>query len=145
MLACQYLLQTGRMNFLYSSISIPKLIWFSASIVEICFDVNIQFPFREDCEAQLSKALMAIKKKPEGVYVQASTLGSLEALLEFLRVWLHFPETFTVVIYLFRLSLFLFLFRFLFTCIYCKFPYFRKNIILDAKNTIFKRKYRASA
>uniref|UniRef100_A0A0R3RI29 Eukaryotic translation initiation factor 5B n=1 Tax=Elaeophora elaphi TaxID=1147741 RepID=A0A0R3RI29_9BILA len=41
---------------------------------------------KEDCEAQLSKALMAIKKKPEGVYVQASTLGSLEALLEFLRV-----------------------------------------------------------
>ncbi|VDO45971.1 unnamed protein product [Onchocerca flexuosa] len=40
---------------------------------------------KEDCEAQLSKALMAIKKKPEGVYVQASTLGSLEALLEFLR------------------------------------------------------------
>uniref|UniRef100_A0A0N5CYN8 Eukaryotic translation initiation factor 5B n=1 Tax=Thelazia callipaeda TaxID=103827 RepID=A0A0N5CYN8_THECL len=41
--------------------------------------------FREECEAQLSKALMAIKKKPEGVYVQSSTLGSLEALLEFLR------------------------------------------------------------
>lgn len=40
---------------------------------------------KEDCEAQLSKALMAIKKKPEGVYVQASTLGSLEALLEFLK------------------------------------------------------------
>uniref|UniRef100_A0A0R3QSG4 Eukaryotic translation initiation factor 5B n=1 Tax=Brugia timori TaxID=42155 RepID=A0A0R3QSG4_9BILA len=40
---------------------------------------------KEDCEAQLCKALMAIKKKPEGVYVQASTLGSLEALLEFLR------------------------------------------------------------
>ncbi|CAG9533239.1 unnamed protein product [Cercopithifilaria johnstoni] len=40
---------------------------------------------KENCEAQLSKALMAIKKKPEGVYVQASTLGSLEALLEFLR------------------------------------------------------------
>uniref|UniRef100_A0A1I8EHJ7 Eukaryotic translation initiation factor 5B n=1 Tax=Wuchereria bancrofti TaxID=6293 RepID=A0A1I8EHJ7_WUCBA len=37
---------------------------------------------KEDCEAQLCKALMAIKKKPEGVYVQASTLGSLEALEE---------------------------------------------------------------
>ncbi|KHN71338.1 Eukaryotic translation initiation factor 5B [Toxocara canis] len=41
---------------------------------------------KEESEAQLSKALMAIKKKPEGVYVQASTLGSLEALLEFLKV-----------------------------------------------------------
>ncbi|KHN74340.1 Eukaryotic translation initiation factor 5B, partial [Toxocara canis] len=40
---------------------------------------------KEESEAQLSKALMAIKKKPEGVYVQASTLGSLEALLEFLK------------------------------------------------------------
>lgn len=40
---------------------------------------------KEEAEAQLSKALMSIKKKPEGVYVQASTLGSLEALLEFLR------------------------------------------------------------
>jgi len=38
-----------------------------------------------DAEDQLKNALMAIKKKPEGVYVQASTLGSLEALLEFLR------------------------------------------------------------
>ncbi|KAH7698194.1 Elongation factor, partial [Aphelenchoides avenae] len=40
---------------------------------------------KEDAEEQLKKALMAIKKKAEGVYVQASTLGSLEALLEFLK------------------------------------------------------------
>uniref|UniRef100_A0A0K0E7M5 Eukaryotic translation initiation factor 5B n=1 Tax=Strongyloides stercoralis TaxID=6248 RepID=A0A0K0E7M5_STRER len=40
---------------------------------------------REDAETQLEKALVAIKKKPEGVYVQASTLGSLEALLEYLK------------------------------------------------------------
>ncbi|KAK0417342.1 hypothetical protein QR680_012953 [Steinernema hermaphroditum] len=40
---------------------------------------------KEDVEQQFEKALTSIKKKPEGVYVQASTLGSLEALLEFLR------------------------------------------------------------
>uniref|UniRef100_A0AC35UA00 Tr-type G domain-containing protein n=1 Tax=Rhabditophanes sp. KR3021 TaxID=114890 RepID=A0AC35UA00_9BILA len=41
---------------------------------------------KEDADNQLKNALTAIKKKPEGVYVQASTLGSLEALLEFLKV-----------------------------------------------------------
>ncbi|CAI4229082.1 unnamed protein product [Auanema sp. JU1783] len=40
---------------------------------------------KEKAELQLSKALTSIKKKSEGVYVMASTLGSLEALLEFLR------------------------------------------------------------
>ncbi|ETN80796.1 putative translation initiation factor aIF-2 [Necator americanus] len=40
---------------------------------------------KQEAEAQLSQALMSIKKKREGVYVQASTLGSLEALLEFLK------------------------------------------------------------
>lgn len=37
------------------------------------------------CWNQFSHAMKAIKCKPEGVYVQASTLGSLEALLEFLK------------------------------------------------------------
>ncbi|CAD5220225.1 unnamed protein product [Bursaphelenchus xylophilus] len=41
--------------------------------------------YMEDAKHQLENALMAIKKKPEGVYVQASTLGSLEALLDFLK------------------------------------------------------------
>jgi len=41
--------------------------------------------FCEDARTQLTDALMSIKKKKEGVYVQASTLGSLEALLEFLK------------------------------------------------------------
>jgi translation initiation factor 5B len=41
--------------------------------------------FREDARHQLEHALTIIKRKPEGVYVQASTLGSLEALLEFLK------------------------------------------------------------
>lgn len=40
---------------------------------------------KEEAEAQLSRALTSIKKKAEGVYVMASTLGSLEALLEFLK------------------------------------------------------------
>ncbi|GMS87839.1 hypothetical protein PENTCL1PPCAC_10014, partial [Pristionchus entomophagus] len=40
---------------------------------------------REEAEAQLSKALTLINCKAEGVYVQASTLGSLEALLAFLK------------------------------------------------------------
>ncbi|CAP33854.1 Protein CBR-IFFB-1 [Caenorhabditis briggsae] len=40
---------------------------------------------RQEADNQLANALHAIKKKPEGVYVQASTLGSLEALLDFLK------------------------------------------------------------
>jgi len=40
---------------------------------------------KEETEKRLQSALNAIKLKSEGVFVQASTLGSLEALLEFLR------------------------------------------------------------
>jgi len=40
---------------------------------------------KEEAENDLKNALNAIKLKPLGVFVQASTLGSLEALLEFLK------------------------------------------------------------
>jgi len=40
---------------------------------------------KEQAERDLKNALNAIKLKPLGVFVQASTLGSLEALLEFLK------------------------------------------------------------
>lgn len=44
--------------------------------VEVC---------KEEMEKNLENALNAIKLKERGVFVQASTLGSLEALLDFLK------------------------------------------------------------
>ncbi|QQP32267.1 Uncharacterized protein FKW44_024265, partial [Caligus rogercresseyi] len=44
--------------------------------VEVC---------KDEIQSSLDKALNAIRLKQEGVFVQASTLGSLEALLEFLK------------------------------------------------------------
>nr|CAB3241971.1 eukaryotic translation initiation factor 5B-like [Phallusia mammillata] len=40
---------------------------------------------KEEVQAEVSEALGSIKLKERGVFVQASTLGSLEALLEFLK------------------------------------------------------------
>ena len=40
---------------------------------------------KEEVLRELKSALNAIKLQERGVYVQASTLGSLEALLEFLK------------------------------------------------------------
>lgn len=47
---------------------------------------KIYFIFtREEVTKELKSALSSIKLSERGVYVQASTLGSLEALLEFLK------------------------------------------------------------
>ena len=40
---------------------------------------------KEEIEGVLSSVLNSIKVEDRGVFVQASTLGSLEALLEFLK------------------------------------------------------------
>lgn len=40
---------------------------------------------RDEVAKELKHALSGIRLSERGVYVQASTLGSLEALLEFLR------------------------------------------------------------
>lgn len=47
-------------------------------------NLNIFF-CRDEVAKELRHALSHIKLSSEGVYVQASTLGSLEALLEFLK------------------------------------------------------------
>lgn len=41
--------------------------------------------FQDELVRELKQTLSSIKLEEKGVYVQASTLGSLEALLEFLR------------------------------------------------------------
>jgi len=48
-------------------------------------DAEIE-PLKEACWNRFGEAMKAIKCQDKGVYVQASTLGSLEALLEFLKV-----------------------------------------------------------
>lgn len=48
-------------------------------------ELNGNFDCREEVAKELKSALSSIKLSERGVYVQASTLGSLEALLEFLR------------------------------------------------------------
>lgn len=40
---------------------------------------------REEVTSRLEESLNSVKLSDRGVYVQASTLGSLEALIEFLK------------------------------------------------------------
>lgn len=47
--------------------------------------IENQLICRDEVAKELRSALSHIKLSSEGVYVQASTLGSLEALLEFLK------------------------------------------------------------
>ena len=46
-----------------------------------CISINIQ----DEASSAITGALGSFKLKEKGVFVQASTLGSLEALLEFLK------------------------------------------------------------
>lgn len=50
--------------------------------VQLC---KFHFLLQDELIHELKQTLNAIKLEEKGVYVQASTLGSLEALLEFLR------------------------------------------------------------
>ena len=50
-----------------------------------CLVFFISNNVQEEVEKILKAALTSIKLTPTGVFVQASTLGSLEALLEFLK------------------------------------------------------------
>lgn len=57
-----------------------------------CWGRSVHFPVKslvlfiqDDLVRELKQTLSCIKLEEKGVYVQASTLGSLEALLEFLR------------------------------------------------------------
>lgn len=60
---------------------------------------------RDEVARELRSALSNIKLQERGVYVQASTLGSLEALLEFLRVS-KIPVSFCLSFHQFIINLF---------------------------------------
>lgn len=68
-----------------------------------CFVLVLLFFLKDELIHELKQTLNAIKLEEKGVYVQASTLGSLEALLEFLKTS-EVPVS-TTVLYLMPLIL----------------------------------------
>lgn len=57
----------------------------SSKRTKTCFFLFCFFFLKDELIHELKQTLNAIKLEEKGVYVQASTLGSLEALLEFLK------------------------------------------------------------
>lgn len=65
-----------------------KILYPEASVareLKLAFFSPVFFFLKDELIHELKQTLNAIKLEEKGVYVQASTLGSLEALLEFLK------------------------------------------------------------
>jgi len=67
---------------LFTKLHILSRLGLNLQVAQKSDEVDIM---RDEVSRDLRSALSNIKLQERGVYVQASTLGSLEALLEFLR------------------------------------------------------------